>query len=149
MASDRIFGLVVLLTALVYATSAAQIQQGFFADPVGSRTFPYLVSGIAAICGALIAFRPDSDPDWPVLKTFGSIAFSALVLYLFAVSLRPLGFLIPAAIASAILSYQISPNPKQAAVAGIGLSAVLFVIFKYGLGLGLAPFGRALSGLFG
>ena len=149
MASDRIFGLFVLLTALAYAASAAQIQQGFFSDPVGSRTFPYIVSGIAAICGALIAFRPDPDPEWPVLKTIGSIAFAALVLYLFAITLRPLGFLIPAAVASAVLSYQISPKPKQAAISGVGLSVVLFVIFKYGLGLGLAPFGRAIVGLFG
>ena len=149
MASDRIFGLAVTVVALAYVAGATQIQAGFFSDPVGSKTFPYLVGGIAALCGIIIAIRPDPEPVWPAWRTVRSIAFAAAVLYLFAISLRPIGFLIPAAVASAILSYQISPKPKQAALAGVGLAAVLFVIFKYGLGLGLAPFGRTLEGLWG
>ncbi len=146
MSSDRIFGLVIAVVALGYILSATQIQIGFLSDPVGSRTFPYLIGGIAFLCAITIAVRPDPDPEWPSLLTFGRIAITLVVLFAFAMSLRPFGFIIPAAIASAILSYQIHSNLRIAAQTGLGLSIGLFVILKFGLGLGLSPFGRMLTG---
>jgi len=67
------------------------------------------------------------------------------VLVGYAYTLKPLGFLIPTAIASGILSYQIGHKLKAAIVTGLGLSVGLFVIFKYALGLGLFPVSRNLS----
>jgi len=144
--TDRIFGLGVVCVALAYVASATQIESGFLSDPVGSRTFPYIVGAIAVVCGLVIALRPDDDPAWPSLSTFGRIALALVVMYGFAVTLRPVGFLIPAAVASAALSYLIDPRPVAAIASGLGLSIGLFAIFKFGLGLGLAPFGRLLTG---
>ena len=144
--SDRVFGLAVICVALAYVAGATQIQVGFLADPVGSRTFPYIVGAVAAACGLFIALRPDEEPRWPALATLGKIALALVVMYGFAVTLRPIGFLVPAAVASAALSYLITPRPVAAILSGLGLSLGLFVIFKYGLGLGLAPFGRFLTG---
>ncbi len=146
MTSDRIFGLLIALVALGYILSATQIQIGFLSDPVGSRTFPYLIGGVALLCALAIIVRPDPDPDWPNLPTIGRIVITTVVLYAFAVSLRPVGFLIPAAIASGIISYQIHPSVRVAAATGAGLSVCLFFILKHALGLGLAPFGRMLTG---
>ncbi|WP_172297588.1 tripartite tricarboxylate transporter TctB family protein [Pseudoruegeria sp. HB172150] len=137
MASDRIFGLVVVLVALAYIAGAMQIQTSFMADPVGSKSFPILIGCIATICGLYMLVRPDPDPEWPDLKTVGSLAVAVVVLVAYAYALKPLGFLIPTAIAAAILSYQISPRPLPAVLTGAGLSAGLFVVFKYALGLGL------------
>ena len=146
MASDRIFGLVVTLVALAYAASATQIQTSFLADPVGPKTFPILVGGVAALCGMIMVFKPDPDPEWPALRTVGALAFAVGVLVAYAYALRPLGFLIPTAIAASILSYQISPRPIPAVLSGLGLSIGLFVIFRYALGLGLVAFSRGLTG---
>ena len=146
MKSDRIFGLGVVCVALAYIAGATQIEVGFLSDPVGSRTFPYIVGAIAVVCGLFIAFRPDDEPGWPAVATLARLALALVVMYGFAITLRPVGFLIPAAVASAALSYLISPRPVAAAVSGVGLSVGLFVVFKYGLGLGLAPFGRLLTG---
>lgn len=146
MASDRIFGLVVTLVALAYIASATQIQTSFLTDPVGSKTFPYLIGGIAALCGMALVLKPDPDPDWPGLRTFGALAFSVLVLVGYAFALKPLGFLVPTAIAAGILSYQISPRAVPAAITGVGLSVGLFLLFKYALGLGLIPFPKGLFG---
>ena len=146
MKTDRIFGLGVVCVALAYVASATQIEIGFLSDPVGSRTFPYIVGGVAVVCGLVIALRPDDEPAWPSLATFGRIALALVVMYGFAVTLRPVGFLIPAAVASAALSYLIVPRPVAAIASGLGLSIGLFAIFKFGLGLGLAPFGRLLTG---
>ena len=65
MASDRIFGLVMLFLALAYMASASQIQTSFLADPVGPRAFPLLVGGVAALSCLVMILRPEPDPDWP------------------------------------------------------------------------------------
>jgi len=144
MASDRIFGLVAALVALVYITSATNIQTSFLADPVGPKLFPIIIGVVGAISAMFLVFRPDPEPEWPVLRTFGALVVAVIVLVLYAYALRPLGFLLPTAIAAGILSYQISPKPKYAAIAGIGLSTGLFIIFKFALGLGLVPFPNGL-----
>jgi len=144
--SDRIFGAIMIAVAVFYIWTASLTPVGFLSDPVGSKTFPYIVGAISILCSLFFIFRPDPDPKWPGLAAAAKIAFAIIVLFGFAMTLEPLGFIIPAAVASALISYQISPRPLNAAAAGIGLSVVLFAIFRYGLGLGLAPFSRALTG---
>ena len=146
MPSDRIFGLVMAVLALAYIASAFQIQSSFLSDPVGPRTFPIIIGTVGALSAMFMVFRPDPDPEWPVARTFGALAVAVIVLVLYAYSLRPLGFILPTAIAAGILSYQISPRSRYAAVAGICLSAGLFIVFKFALGLGLVAFPRWLIG---
>lgn len=135
--SDRLFGLVIIAVALGFIASAAQIQQSFLTDPVGPKTFPYLIGGVLILAALSIVMRPDADPDWPNLATFGRLLLAVAVLVAYAYALRPLGFLLPTALAAGILSYQIQPQAARAALTGLGLSIGLFLIFKYGLGLGL------------
>ena len=144
--SDRIFGLVVILVALAYIAGALQIQTSFLSDPVGSKTFPIIVASIAVLCGGIMIFRPDAEPDWPELRTVLSLAVSVVLLIAYSYALKPLGFILPTAVAAGILSYQISPRPAYAAMAGIGLSVGLFVLFKMILGLGLVAFPKGLLG---
>lgn len=144
MASDRFFGLVVLLAALAYIAGALQIQTSFLADPVGSKTFPILVGVIAVISGLVLMYKPDPDPDWPAAPTLGALAITVVVLVAYAFALKPLGFLLPTAVTAAILSYQISPRRGPALIAGIGLSIGLFIVFKFALGLGLFAFPKGL-----
>ena len=42
--SDRIFGLIIAVVALAFFASATQLEQPFFADPLGPKAFPYLIS---------------------------------------------------------------------------------------------------------
>lgn len=146
MRSDRILGLVVVVAALGYLASAAQIQSSFFSDPMGPRAFPYLVGGLILICGLVFIFRPDPSPDWPDARRWAALAIAAAVLVAYAFALKPLGFLLPTAIAGSILSYQIAPRVVPAIIAGCGLSVGLFVVFKFVLGLSLFAFPRALMG---
>ncbi len=146
MASDRVFGLVLILLALAYIAGAYQIQTSFLADPVGSKTFPILIAVITALCGLIILLKPDEEPEWPDLLTFGRLGLSVLVLVIYAYAIRPYGFIGPTAVAAGILAWQITPHAGRAALTGIGLSVGLFVLFKYGLGLGLVPFPHGLSG---
>ena len=104
MASDRILGLVALFVALAYIASATQIQTSFLSDPVGPKSFPILVGVVAAICSLVLILKPDPDPDWPVLRTFGALLVAVVVLVAYAYALKPLGFLLPTALASAVLT---------------------------------------------
>ncbi len=146
MASDRIFGLITVLVALAYIASATQIQTSFLSDPVGPKAFPIGIGAVAALCGLVMLVRPDPDPNWPGWKTWLSLAIAVVVLVAYAYSLKPFGFIVPTAITAAILSYQISSRALPAALTGAGLSVGLFLLFKYGLGLGLIAFPKALTG---
>jgi putative tricarboxylic transport membrane protein len=146
MASDRIFGLVSLFVALAYFASATQIQTSFLADPVGPKAFPIMIASVAALCSLYMIVKPDADPDWPAGRTWIALLVAVIVLVGYAYALKPLDFLVPTAIAAGILSYQISPRPGAAAIAGFGLSIGLFVLFRYALGLGLVPFPKGLLG---
>ena len=136
MASDRIFGLISLITAVAYIAAATQIQTNFFSGEFLPKLFPLLIGGVAAICSLTIMFRPDPEPDWPASRTWISMAIAVLVLAVYAVLLTPLGFILPTIFAAGILSYQISNRPLASALAGLGLSLGLFVLFKFALGLG-------------
>ena len=136
MASDRIFGLIILITAVAYLAAATQIQTNMFSGEYLPKLFPLLIGGVAAVCSLVILFKPDPDPDWPASRTWIAMAIAVLVLAIYAVLLKPLGFLLPTAIAAGILSFQISPRAGPAALSGIGLSLGLFVLFRYALGLG-------------
>lgn len=140
MASDRIFGLVVTFVALAYIASATQIQVSFMADPVGPKTFPILIGAVATICGIVLMVKPDPEPDWPAFRTFAALAFTVVVLVVYAYTLKPLGFLLPTAIAAGILSYQISRRTLPSVLSGLSLSAGLFLVFKFALGLSLLGF---------
>lgn len=146
MASDRIFGLVVLFVALAYIASATQIQTSFLADPVGPKAFPMIIGAVAALSALVLIVRPDPDPDWPVARTFGALLVAVIVLIVYAYALKPFGFILPTAVAAGILSYQISPNRMAAALSGAGLSVGLFILFKFALGLGLVAFPKAWIG---
>ena len=135
--SDRIFGLIVITLALGFIASAMQIQVSFLADPVGPKTFPYLVGGVLIAAALSIVLQPDDDPHWPGLITIARLAITVMVLVGYAYALKPLGFLVPTALAAGIVSYQIQPRTITAILTGLGLSVGLFFIFKYALGLGL------------
>ena len=143
--SDRILGLVTVVVALAYIASATQLETSFLSDPVGSKTFPYLIGAVAVICGLVFMFRPDSDPEWPVLKTWLSLGVAAGVLVLYAYALKPFGFLVPTVVVGAVLSYQIRPRVGPALLAGLGLSVGLFLVFRFLLGLSLFAFPRWLG----
>ena len=137
--SDRIFGAAMILLALGYALSASTIQIPLFPDPMGPRLFPYIVAAGVALCGAIMVLRPDPDPEWPLMPVLANLAVAALVMVAYAYALKPLGFLIPTALAATVLSYQLSPRPLPALLTGVGLSVGLFVLFRYILGLSLMP----------
>ncbi len=139
MSSDRIFGAVMIIVALGYILSASTIQVPLFPDPMGPKLFPYIIAVGVIICALVMILRPDPEADWPPMQALLTLGFATAVMVGYAFALKPLGFLIPTALAAGILSYQLAPRPVAAALTGIGLSIGLFILFRYALDLGLQP----------
>lgn len=142
--SDRIFGVVVILSALAYIASATQLQTSFLSDPLGSKSFPIGLGVLAVICGGVMVLKPDAEPEWPGAGAFVKLVISVVAMVAYAYALKPMGFLVPTALAAGVLSYLIAPRPVFAVLAGLGLSVGLFFIFKYALGLSLVAFPKGL-----
>lgn len=144
--TDRIFGVVAILVALAYIASAMSLPPGSLFDALGPKVFPIIIGiGLILSAGAMV-LRPDPEPAWPEPKTLLAIGFAAAVLVAYVYALKPMGFLVPTAIAAGVLSYQITPRPVAAALIGAGLALGLFVVFRYGLGLSLFAFPRSFAG---
>ncbi len=141
--SDRIAGLLTICVALAFFASATQLEMPFFSDPLGPKSFPMAVSGVALIAGIMMFLRPDNEPEWPVLSTFIKLFITTLILIIYAYGLKPFGFITPTALASAAISYQIKPELLKSVIIGVSLSIILFLIFKFGLGLGLYAFPKS------
>lgn len=139
MSGDRLFGLAIVLVAGGYILSATTIQIPLFPDPMGPRMFPYIIGAGLVICGAVMMLKPDPEAHWPSAGTMGLLVAAAVVMVGYALTLKPLGFLIPTAVTAGILSYMLRPRPLPALLTGVGLSLGLFVLFRYALGLGLQP----------
>jgi len=144
--SDRITGLIVSVLALAFFAGASQLEMPFFADPVGPKTFPMLISVVGFIAGMVMVLRPDAEPEWPAMATLGRLLVAVIVLTLYAFGLKPLGFILPTALAAGAIAYQIRPALIASAFIGVGLSFGLFIIFKFGLGLSLFALPRWLVG---
>lgn len=124
-----------IILALGYILSARTIQTPLFPDPMGPKAFPFMIAAGVILCALVIVLKPDAEPHWPLKSALVAIGIAALVMIGYAYALKPLGFLIPTAIASAILSYQLSPRAPHAVLTGLGLSIGLYLLFKYALKL--------------
>ena len=103
--SDRIFGGIGLALAAFFIWGATQIQLSFITDPVGPKTFPYIIGTIMAIASAIILVKPDAEPHWPRFSRLAEIAISVGVLVAYAMLLPEIGFVIATAVAAAFLTW--------------------------------------------
>lgn len=134
---DRIFGSVMIVVALGYILSARGIETSFMSDPVGPRVFPYMIAAVMIICSLVMVLRPDPEAEWPAGPMVAQLGLALLVLVAYAYAITPLGFIIPTAIASGVISWQIGGHPVRSAITGAGLAIGLWVLFRMILGLGL------------
>ncbi|MCA1972740.1 MAG: tripartite tricarboxylate transporter TctB family protein [Caenispirillum sp.] len=138
MTSDRIFGGVGLALAAFFIWQATQIELGFSSDPLGPRSFPIIIGGVMALACIYPLVKPDPEADWPGIGRLLEIALAVAVLIAYALALPIVGFVLATAVAAGILSWRLGSRPTGAALAGIGISVGIYVVFHLVLGLSLA-----------
>ena len=136
--SDRIFGVFGVLLAIGYVFAALAIEESFLSDAVGPKAFPLIVATILGLSSAVIALRPDADPQWPSLGRLVEIAAAVVVMILYAEMLPVAGFVVATAFAAGYLAWRLGSAPLEAIAVGVGTSVGIYVIFHLVLGLSLA-----------
>jgi len=135
--SDRLLGAISLILALAFIAGAWQIETGPMLDPLGPRSFPIIIGALLGISALYPLIKPDPRPDWPAAGRLLEIALAVVVMIVYALLLEPLGFLIATALAAFVLSWRLGARPGGAALAGIGVSVVIYTVFHLILGLSL------------
>lgn len=136
--SDRLLGGILLALALAFIAGAMQIKSAIVFDALGPKSFPIIVGVLLALASLYPLFRPDPEPDWPSPARGLEIVATLGVMIAYALLLEPLGFVIATALAAAILSWRLGAPLAVAALAGIGISVGIYVVFHLLLGLSLA-----------
>ncbi len=148
--SDRIFGGIGLILAIIYAWAAAGIQESFLTDEVGPKMFPWIIATILGLSSIWFLLKPDPAPEWPSLGRLAEIGLAALVLAAYAEALPEFGFILPTIVASGYLTWRLGSSPFQSVVIGILTAIGIYLIFRSLLGLSLPREGleRAIDGFF-
>ncbi|EPX87058.1 tripartite tricarboxylate transporter TctB family protein [Salipiger mucosus] len=136
--SDRIFGGIGLVLAIIFAWQASIIQESFLSDAVGPKMFPYIIAAVMAAASIYFLAKPDPAPDWPSTGHLAEIGLAALVMFAYALLLPELGFVIATSVAAAYLTWRLGSRPVQSIVIGVATSVGIYVIFRLVLGLSLA-----------
>ncbi|CUH40418.1 Tripartite tricarboxylate transporter TctB family protein [Jannaschia seosinensis] len=141
--SDRIFGGIGLVLAVIFAWQASIIQESFLTDAVGPKMFPYIIAAVMGLASIYFLLKPDPEPDWPRGGRLVEIIFAALVMLAYSQALPELGFVIATAITASYLTWRLGSRPLESLAIGIGTSVGIYVVFRLLLGLSLArgPFG--------
>ncbi|MDO5633063.1 MAG: tripartite tricarboxylate transporter TctB family protein [Paracoccus sp. (in: a-proteobacteria)] len=136
--SDRIFGGLGLLFAVLYLWQASLVPDSFMTDAVGPRSFPYTLGIGLALSSIVILMRPDIGATWPRGAQLFELAMAVAVMGLYAWLLPVIGFIIATALASAYLSWRLGSSPITSLIFGAASSLGIYVVFKLVLGLSLA-----------
>ena len=127
---DRAVGVVVLVLGVVVLFAASRLPRAMMGDPAGPAVMPLVVSWGLIGCGILLAVRRSRDGSaGPVWAGGGRLAAVVALLFLYALTLTPLGYLL--ATTAMLFLLLLIYNPRRHALNG--LVAVAFAALTYGL----------------
>ncbi len=134
---DRAVGLIVLVLGVIVLLAAGRLPRAMMGDPAGPAVVPLIVSWGLIGCGMLLAVRRPRDtsagPVWG-----GGVRLAAVValLFLYAVTLTPLGYLLATTVMLFLLLLIYNPRRHALnAVVSIAFTAVTYGLFHLLLGV--------------
>lgn len=136
--NDRVFGLFMLILAIVYGFEATKFPEPFGGgESVGPETFPIILSFVLAISAIYMMFRPDPDQAWPKKAMLLELASTVLVILLFAWAIEYIGFILSAFSMVSYLCWRMGAKPIKSVVIGGVSSITIFLLFNNVLELAL------------
>lgn len=138
---DRAVGVIVLVLGVIVLLAARRLPRAMLGDPAGPAVLPFIVSWGLIGCGMLLALRRPRDtgvgPIWG-----GGVRLAAVValLFLYAVTLTPLGYLLATTLMLFLLL--LIYNPGRYALNGvvaITFAALTYALFHLLLGVYVPP----------
>ena len=144
--SDRIFSVLLIAVAGLFAALTQTFSVSLFADPLGPRFVPVAISVFLTGAAVALFIKPTHEAVWPAGAKLARLGVTLAVFVVYANALNPLGFVLATTLAFAAFATLFYAPPLRAAVAGLIFSLVAYGVFSVLLDLYL-PTGAWLEGL--
>ena len=127
--SDRLTGLVLLALAVAYGVTAGGYE-AMIGDPLGPVVFPIVLAIPLGLFSVYLIVRPDREPAWPKGPALFKQILAIVAFAAYAYLLEPLGFVVSTLLAVVALGCLLGARLRDAGLAGLAISVVLFVLFN-------------------
>jgi len=134
---DRIAGAAGLAGALAVGIEALSFRVDFLTDPLGPKALPLFAAALLGAGSLVVLARPEANPGWPAAGGRTRLAAAVASFLAYAALLFPLGFFLATGLEGVVLSRLFGGKLTHSALAGVAISAALFVVFGWALGIAL------------
>jgi len=134
---DRATGVALVLFGTVVAVEASTFNVAFLTDPVGPKALPLLVAVTLVFAGAWTAARPREAVRLPSRASLPGMIAAAGAFLVYAAALPWLGFFVSTSLVVTALALLYRGPILPSLASGVGLSAVLWILFVRALALPL------------
>jgi putative tricarboxylic transport membrane protein len=136
--NDRVFGMLMLILAVVYGWEATKFPIPFGGhESVGPETFPIILAIILGISSIYLIVRPDPDEKWSPTAMLIELGVVVLSMLAFAWAIEPIGFMLAAALVVSFLSWRMGASISKSLITGVTSSVIIFLLFNNVLELAL------------
>jgi putative tricarboxylic transport membrane protein len=136
--NDRVFGMLMLILAVVYGWEATKFPIPFGGhESVGPETFPIILAIILGISSIYLIVRPDPDEKWSPTAMLIELGVVVLSMLAFAWAIEPIGFMPAAALVVSFLSWRMGASVSKSLITGVTSSVIIFFLFNNVLELAL------------
>ncbi|PCI86545.1 MAG: hypothetical protein COB24_09525 [Hyphomicrobiales bacterium] len=135
---DRVFAGILLLVTICYGYIAFTIIKAPFQyDPLGPESWPQILCILSVISLLILMWKPDVESFDTKRPTWIKLAIVTVLLFAYAELYEPLGFIIATVIFTTFMSRLLQATWLQAAVFGVTLGVLGYLICTGLLGLNL------------
>jgi putative tricarboxylic transport membrane protein len=137
MPDDRRWAVALAALGMAVGVSAVGFRVAFVTDPLGPRAFPWLAA--ALLCAAAVGLwvRPGDDGRWPDATSRARLTAVMGSLVAWSILMPFAGFVPATTVELAFLGRLFGARPIPGLAAGLAVSAALWVLFGFALGLPL------------
>jgi len=141
--SDRLFSLLLLLSALLYGLSALSIKVPFAYDPLGPKPVPITLAVFLAVLSIILLLRPLKNKRSQNNISRRIIYLIAIILF-YQISWSIFGFLMATTISIYMLSRLFQCSWMQGLLTALLISVICYGLFNFILKIPL-PLGTLFS----
>ncbi len=127
--SDRILGAVCVAVGAGMAWAARSYVAPISYEPVGPNSFPMLMAGLLAVCGAWLVVKPSLRGTVMTRAQLKPFAMSVLAVFIYAGMFELLGFTLATTVMAVPVGMAFGGGWKKSLMGGIGIGLVLYLLF--------------------
>ncbi|HJO04390.1 MAG TPA: tripartite tricarboxylate transporter TctB family protein [Acidobacteriota bacterium] len=135
--TDRVAGSLLVALGAAIGAESLTFTVAFPTDPVGPRGLPLLCAIVLVVGGLALIARPSLVPAWPSHDRLIRAAAGGSIFALYGLLLDPLGFAITTSLSVTALGMLFRGSFSKTLVSGILVTAGLWYLFQYMLGIPL------------